>query len=134
MVKLNYLSRYVEWLVVQDQTETRWFATVNRLAGLWWNKERFINRLYCSLLAGHVVKSGDTVAVGGVLYNITPDYCDRCFYNYDEINDLEENPWVYEKLHSINVWMVEREWGWYKRLWHHLWDTYGHKMPEWMEY
>ena len=53
----------------------------------WWLYMRL--RWMVCFFRGHVVKSGDIECVAGCVYHITPDYCERCCFNADDL-DFDE--------------------------------------------
>jgi hypothetical protein len=85
---------------------------------------------------GHDFKSGETVGSWEIGYGkLTPDYCDRCCFNADEI-DLEDHPLELPSLlNRAYSWVVEREWRWFEALDQFITDRIGHKnMPRWWRY
>lgn len=83
---------------------------------------------------GHEVKSGETVGSWEIGYGrLTPDYCDRCVFDADEM-DLEDRPLTLpQKLHDGYVWLVERDWRWFAAIDDYVCER-NIRMPHWWNY
>ena len=80
--------------------------------------------------AGHDVQRGDVISGGWQMYQLTPDYCERCLYSAEE-RDLEEDDF-WHAAHRVYVWGCDHGGERWERV--DLWLQARLRLPSWWEY
>lgn len=87
-----------------------------------WKARVFFLRIRCFFL-GHDVWYSNSRA------NYESDRCNVCFKE-----EPREDKTIPGYLHSLYVWLVERDWKWFTEFDSWLDENYLNKLPKWMSY
>jgi len=92
---------------------------LSQIRPLWLLLDTFSKYLVC-FFKGHDEKMGER-------YNYEPDWCARCNVTWPQ--DCKT---IHDYLQAMYSWVVERDWEWFDRLNHWLFEHFN--MPGWWSY